>query len=103
MKDEIEQHLKDQMSRAGKRAAARLQARLAKKGRSKQGGFPHKQSGRLERSIDFRVDGLTLSIGSDLGGYPQFLETGTRYMASRPWETLFAKEDLQRIRKDITG
>jgi len=103
MKDEIEQTLKDGMSRAGKRAAARLQARLAKKGKSKQGGFPRKRSGRFEDSIGFRVDGLTLSIGSDLEGYPQFLETGTRYMAPRPWESLFAKEDLQRIRKDIIG
>jgi len=56
-------------------------------GPSAPGQFPHKLSGQLARSITWMLDKkkFVLTVGSNLKGYPSFLETGTKFMKSRPW------------------
>lgn len=55
---------------------------------SAPGAMPHKLTGQLMRSMAFEQDGMTLYLGSNLAGYPAFLETGTGRMAARPWLSL---------------
>jgi hypothetical protein len=42
-------------------------------------------------------------VGSNLDGYPKFLETGTRFMKSRPWLSLAFAAEKDRLGKIITG
>lgn len=59
------------------------------------GEFPRKLSGQLQRSMTWTYDRRTqtLTVGSNLKGYPGFLELGTKWMKPRPWLTLgFNKE-----------
>lgn len=65
------------------------------------GQFPKKLSGQLQRSItwNFDKDKLELSCGSNLAGYPSYLQFGTAKMQARPWLSLaFDKEQLQMTR-----
>lgn len=59
------------------------------------GEFPKKLSGQLMRSITWKLDRqeMVLTVGTNLKGYPKFLETGTSFMKPRPWLSLaFGKE-----------
>jgi hypothetical protein len=72
---------------------------------SAPGDFPHKLSGQLSKSMTWNLDKgkLVLTVGSNLKGYPSFLETGTRRMQARPWLTLGWNREKNKIGTMITG
>ena len=53
------------------------------------GEFPKKLSGQLMRSITWKLDRqkMELTVGTNLKGYPSFLQLGTSIMKPRPWLT----------------
>jgi HK97 gp10 family phage protein len=55
-------------------------------GPSKPGEYPHADTGRLKQDIFYKVDkdSMTVAVGTKLD-YGYWLETGTRYMAARPF------------------
>lgn len=72
---------------------------------SKPGQFPHKLSGQLQRSVTWKLDAakLVLTVGSNLEGYPKWLQTGTRFMKPRPWLSLGFEKEKDRIGRIIVG
>lgn len=66
------------------------------------GGFPKKLSGQLMRSITWKLDRqeMVLTVGTNLKGYPKYLQLGTSLMKPRPWLSLGferTKDDIGRI------
>ncbi len=61
------------------------------------GEYPKKVTGKFQRSIVFITQGDVLTIGSNLDGYPKFLNYGTRKMAARPWMSLFFNSNVDFI------
>lgn len=80
-------------------------SRLKGHGPSLPGQYPHKLSGQLMRSITWNVDkkNMVLTVGSNLDGYPSFLETGTQWMAPRPWLSLSFAAEKDQLGKIIAG
>ncbi len=74
-------------------------------GPSAPGQFPHKLSGQLARSITWMLDKkkFVLTVGSNLKGYPGFLETGTKFMKPRPWLSKGFGIERDKILKILTG
>ncbi len=72
---------------------------------SAPGNFPHKLSGGLQKSITWKLDkpNLVLTVGSNLGGYPKFLQLGTKSMQPRPWLTLSWGRHEAKITSIVTG
>lgn len=72
---------------------------------SKPGEYPRKLSGQLQRSITWAYDAnkMVLTVGSNLAGYPSFLQTGTNRMAARPWLTLSFEAEKNTIGRLILG
>lgn len=70
---------------------------------SKPGDFPRKLSGQLQKSMTWELDKkkLILSVGSNLKGYPSYLQTGTRFMLARPWLSLGFDKERNAIGKMI--
>ncbi|AWM39784.1 hypothetical protein GobsT_18540 [Gemmata obscuriglobus] len=70
------------------------------------GGFPKKLSGQLQRSITWELDRqkFVLTVGTNLKGYPKFLQLGTTVMKPRPWLSLgFDKTKDAIARIIVTG
>ena len=69
------------------------------------GQFPKKLSGQLQRSVTWSLDQkkMVLTVGSNLAGYPQMLQTGTRLMQPRPWLTLSFARERDKLGKLIVG
>ncbi len=72
---------------------------------SKPGEFPKKLTGQLQRSITWSFDRpkMTLIVGSNLKPYPSLLQTGTRFMAARPWLSLGFDKVRDRMGRIIIG
>jgi hypothetical protein len=73
---------------------------------SAPGAFPHKLTGQLQKSItwSFNKPKLILTVGSNLKGYPSYLQKGTRRMKPRPWLTLCWNKEKARLgRILVTG
>ena len=72
---------------------------------SKPGQYPHKLSGQLQRSITWRFDKnvMTLTVGSNLAGYPSYLELGTRFMRPRPWLSLGWDAEKGKLTRIVVG
>jgi hypothetical protein len=72
---------------------------------SAPGEFPKKLTGQLQKSITWELDKrkLVLTVGSNLRGYPSYLQKGTGRMKPRPWLTLSWAKDQDRIGKLLTG
>lgn len=72
---------------------------------SRPGQYPKKLSGQLQRSMTWTLDKskLVLTCGSNLAGYPSFLQTGTRFMRPRPWLSLSWQAERGKIGKIIVG
>lgn len=69
------------------------------------GGYPKKLSGQLQRSITWTLDKkrFVLTVGSNLKGYPSFLEMGTKLMKPRPWLSKSFDQERATITKILTG
>jgi hypothetical protein len=63
------------------------------------------RTGQLQKSITWELDKrkLVLTVGSNLRGYPSYLQKGTGRMKPRPWLTLSWAKDQDRIGKLLTG
>lgn len=72
---------------------------------SKPFAFPHKLSGQLIKSMTWNLDKdkFILTCGSNLKGYPAFLESGTKFMAQRPWLSGTWRQEQYAVGKMITG
>ncbi len=72
---------------------------------SRPGGYPHKLSGQLQKSITWKLDNktMTLEVGSNLKPYPAMLESGTRYMKPRPWLSLGWEQNKLKVIQIATG
>jgi hypothetical protein len=72
---------------------------------SSPGEFPKKLTGQLQRSITWTVTQkpLTLTVGSNLAGYPKYLQLGTTLMSPRPWLTLGFDKTQDEIGRIIAG
>jgi hypothetical protein len=72
---------------------------------SAPGEFPRKLSGQLMRSITWSFDPskLVLTCGSNLAGYPKFLQFGTARMRPRPWLTLAFEKEKNTLARLIIG
>lgn len=72
---------------------------------SAPGQYPRKLSGQLMRSITYQFDKskMELTVGSNLVGYPSFLQSGTRFMQARPFLSLSWASEQSTIGKLILG
>ena len=70
---------------------------------SQPGEFPRKLSGQLQRSITWRVEKDSVIVGSNLRGYPSYLETSTRFMAARPWLSLGFDREKDNMARILVG
>lgn len=71
---------------------------------SKPSNPPKKVTGEFQRSITWKLDkaNLVLEVGSRLD-YAGYLETGTRFMAQRPWLRTTLERNNQKIASLIIG
>lgn len=66
---------------------------------SAPGEYPASQSGELQRSIDFRVEGHdTLEFGSTVQ-HGAYLQEGTSKMEARPFLTLALEDNMENAQK----
>lgn len=71
---------------------------------SSPGEFPRKLSGELQRSITWNLDKqkMVLTVGTNLKGYPGFLQTGTKWLRPRPWLSLSFDKEKATLGKILT-
>lgn len=71
---------------------------------SSPGSPPHRRTGRLQQSITYQAGkksgqpSVRIYAGEPYGEY---LETGTRYMAARPWRKRSYRETVQQVKRII--
>lgn len=71
--------------------------------RSRPGGFPYKQTGRLRASVTYEVDDANLiaRVGTNVS-YGRWLEIGTRRLAPRPWLRPSFAESAAAVRRILS-
>lgn len=69
------------------------------------GEYPKKLTGQLQRSITWTVGTkpLSLTVGSNMKGYPKYLQLGTTLMKPRPWLSLGFEKTKDEIGRIIVG
>ena len=69
------------------------------------GEYPRKLTGQLMRSVTWSFDRgrMSLTVGSNLRPYPALLQSGTQFMAARPWLSLGFAQVRERMGQIILG
>ena len=71
---------------------------------SAPGQFPKKLSGQLQRGLTYSFDrkAVSLTFGTNLAGYPTFLQVGTKTMRPRPWLSLGWAAEQDNVARILT-